>query len=122
MARILATAQEIREWAEARGGNPMLMDVPSGSTSRVLLQLTFGQHALNADHNEGPDRPTGGFELVSWDDWLAELERQHLVLKVADEVPVLLDNDFEFVAADGDGTTTDAARQPPAGTVERPGS
>ncbi len=120
MSKLLATPPEIRAWAEARGGSPMLMEVPSGSTSHTLLQLTFGQHALNADHNEGPDRPTGGFELVGWDDWLAELQRQKLVLKVNDEQPGVLDNDFEFVAADGEGVTTDAARQPPAGSVGDP--
>jgi hypothetical protein len=120
MPRILTDHAEIRQWAEARNGSPMLMDVPSGTSSRTLLQLTFGQHALNADHNEGPDRVAGGYQLVTWDDWLQALEEQQLALKVREEQPGVLDNDFEFVSRDPEATTTDAARQPPVATVEDP--
>jgi hypothetical protein len=120
MAKILADHAEIRAWAEARSGTPMLMDVPSGTSTRTMVQLTFGQHALNADNNEGPDQATGGFRMVTWDEWLTELDQQGLGLKVNDEQPGMLDNDFEFVARHGEGRTTDAARQPPAATVERP--
>jgi hypothetical protein len=98
MSKTLRHHEEIRDWAIARGGAPMLEEVPDGTRSRVLLQLTFGQHALNADHNEGPD-PVGGFELVDWDQWFAELERQKLALEVNDEVPGGLDNSFDFVPA-----------------------
>lgn len=97
MARILTDRAAIRDWVLARGGAPMLEEVPDGSRAQTLLQLTFGQHALNADRNEGPDLP-GGFELVDWDEWFAVLDRQQLALKVNDEVPGALDNSFEFVA------------------------
>lgn len=120
MSRTLTDHAEIRQWAEARNGSPMLMEVPSGTGSRSLLQITFGQHALNAQNNEGPDRVAGGYQLVTWDDWLAELERQRLALKVNDEQPGRLDNDFSFVSLDPDATTTDAAQQPPVATVEDP--
>lgn len=96
MTKILRKREEIRDWVTARAGAPMLESVPDGSRDRVLLQLTFGQHALNADHNQGPD-PIGGFELASWDDWFAELDRQKLVLEVNDDVPGVLDDRFEFV-------------------------
>lgn len=121
MARFLTDGESIRQWAEARAGNPMLEEIPDPvAGSRVLLQISFGQHALNADRNEGPHPPTGGFDLVTWDEWLAELDRQGLVLKVNDDVPGLLDNDFRFVARDEAGQTTPAARQPAALTVDRP--
>jgi len=97
MARILRTREEIRDWVQARGGAPLLEEVPDGTREQSLLQLTFGQHALNADQNEGPD-PLGGFELVGWDEWFAALEQQELALKVNDEVPCALDNGFEFVS------------------------
>jgi len=96
MTKILRKREEIRDWVIARAGAPMLESVPDGSRDRVLLQLTFGQHALNADHNQGPD-PIGGFELASWDDWFAELDRQKLVLEVNDDIPGVLDDSFEFV-------------------------
>ena len=74
----------------------MLEDLPDGTRAQTLLQLTFGQHALDADHNEGPDAITG-FALVSWDDWFAAFDDQKLALKVNEEVPGALDNAFEFV-------------------------
>lgn len=96
MTKILRSREEIRDWVLARGGAPLLEDLPDGTHEQALLQLTFGQHALNADQNEGPD-PLGGFELVDWDEWLSALEQQKLALKVNDEVPGALDNGFEFV-------------------------
>jgi hypothetical protein len=119
MSKILQERESIRDWVVARAGSPMLESLPDGTREQALLQLTFGQHALNADHNEGPDPPFG-FELVSWDDWFAEFDKQGLALKVNDEVPGVLDNAYEFVARSGEGQTTDAAKQPPAGSVERP--
>jgi hypothetical protein len=112
MPKTLTKPADIRQWVEARAGAPMTMDMPDGSgETRTLLNITFGQHALNADENEGPDR-LGGFELVAWDDWLAELDRQGLAIRVRDEAPGTLDNDFEFVARDGKGKTTSAAKKP----------
>jgi len=112
MAHLVKSHEAVKLWAEARGGSPMMEDQPDGrGGTRSVLQITFGQHALNADENEGPDR-LGGFELVSWDDWLAEFDRQGLALKVNDEVPGSEDNDFEFVARSGHGQTTAAAQKP----------
>lgn len=112
MARTLVKHEEIRDWVLARGGAPMLEDLPDGTHDQILLQLTFGQHALNADNNEGPE-PLSGFELASWDDWFAAFDQQKLALKVNDEQPGRLDRAHEFVQRDGHGITTDAAKQPP---------
>jgi hypothetical protein len=112
MPKTLTKPDEIRQWVEARAGAPMSSDMPDGTgDTRTLLNITFGQHALNADENEGPDR-LGGFELISWDDWLKEFDKQGLAIRVRDEVPGQLDNDFEFVARDGKGKTTSAAKKP----------
>jgi hypothetical protein len=112
MPKTLTKPDDIRQWAEARAGAPMSMDMPDGSGEmRTLLNITFGQHALNADENEGPDRITG-FELTSWDEWVAELEKQGMAIRVRDESPGQLDNEFEFVARDGKGKTTNAAKKP----------
>lgn len=96
MAKTLTSHDDIRQWAEARGGNPMLMETPDGTGSRTLLQLTFGQHAINTDGNEGPDR-VGGFQLVSWDDWFAALEAAKLALRVSDDPAGGSEAEFEFV-------------------------
>ena len=99
MSKILTDREDIREWAIARGGNPMLMETPDGTGSRTLLQLTFGQHAINADGNEGPDR-IGGYELVSWDDWFAALDANKLALRVSDDPSGGNEAEFEFVQRD----------------------
>lgn len=121
MARVLTSRDDIRQWATARAGNPMIMDTPDVNGERRLLQITFGQHALNSERNEGPDtNPYGGWALTDWDEWLAELENQGLGLKVNDDRPGSLDNDFRFVSREeaGEELTTDAARQPPNISIE----
>jgi hypothetical protein len=96
MSRVLTKAEEIRQWAEARGGYPMLMEIPSGTRSRTVLQIAFGQDALNSGESQGQDRP-GGFELVAWDDWIAALEQQKLALRVSDDPAGGREAEFDFV-------------------------
>lgn len=99
MSKILTKAEDIRQWAEARGGYPLLMEVPSGTRSRTVLQIAFGQDALNTGESQGQDRP-GGFELVSWDDWIAALAEQKLALRVSDDLSGGREAEFDFVPRD----------------------
>ncbi|MFC3704143.1 hypothetical protein ACFOOL_05170 [Devosia honganensis] len=99
MSRILTDRQEIRQWAAARGGNPVLMEVPDGSRSRTILQLAFGQDALNADGNEGPDR-IDGFQLVSWEEWFVALENGRLALMVSDDPAGGNEAEYSFIDRD----------------------
>ncbi|MFK4811410.1 hypothetical protein ACI3KW_14515 [Devosia sp. ZW T5_3] len=119
MARTLTSHGEIRQWAEARGGNPMLMETPDGTGSRTLLQLTFGQHAINTDGNEGPDR-IGGFQLVSWDDWFAALDAAKLTLRVSDDLAGGNEAEFEFVPREGGDNTSEAGKKPAAISIQSP--
>lgn len=96
MPRTLTDREDIRQWAIARAGNPVLMEVPEGSSSRTILQLAFGQDALNALGNQGPDR-VGGFQLVSWVDWFEALEANGLAVKVSDDPSGGNEAEFEFV-------------------------
>ncbi len=98
MSRILRTADEIRPWAEARGGQPAWSELPSGTRSQITLRIVFDQYLLNSGESQEQDRP-GGLDLVSWDEWIAELHNQKLALKVGDRTEGVLDNDFEFVPA-----------------------
>ncbi|SFV37630.1 hypothetical protein SAMN05216456_3021 [Devosia crocina] len=99
MPKVLTDRQEIREWAEARGGNPVLMETPEGTGTRTVLQLTFGQYELNADGNEGPDR-IDGFQLVSWDEWFAALDEAGLAIDVSDDPAGGNEAEFTFVPRD----------------------
>ena len=96
MARILKTGEEIRQWAEARGGAPAWSELPSGTKSQIVLRIVFDQYLLNSGESQDTDRP-GGLDLVDWDDWLKELKHQKLSLRVGDRVEGVLDNDFEYV-------------------------
>lgn len=119
MSQILTDREAIRQWTEARSGYPMLMDIPDGSNMRTVLQLTFGQHALNADGNEGPDR-IGGFRLVSWEEWFTALEGGGLALRISDDPSGGNEVEFEFVTRDGEGETTGAARKPASIVTDGP--
>lgn len=99
MSQILTEREAIRQWVIARGGNPVMMEVPDGSKSRTVLQLSFGQDSLNADGNEGPDR-VGGFDLVSWDDWFAALDANGLALMVSDDPAGGNEAEYSFVDRD----------------------
>jgi hypothetical protein len=96
MSKILMSLEEIRDWAEARGGNPVSMEIPDGAGYRTVLQLTFGQDSLNADNNEGPDRQ-GGFRLTSWNEWFAALEANNLCLRVSDDPSGGREAEFDFL-------------------------
>ena len=96
MSRILTKPEDIRQWAEARGGYPLLMEVQSGTRSRNVLQIAFGRDALNTVESQGQDRP-GGFELVGWDEWIAALEQENLALRVSDDPSGGHEAEFDFV-------------------------
>ena len=97
--RILKSGDEIRQWAEARGGQAAWSELPSGTRSVITLRIVFDQYLLNSGEAQDTDRP-GGLDLVSWDDWIKEIHHQKLALKVGDRLEGALDNDFEFVPAD----------------------
>lgn len=99
MSQVLTDRHAIREWVIARGGNPVLMDIPDGSKTRTVLQLSFGQEILNADANQGPDR-LGGFQLVSWEEWFTALENGRLALLVSDDPSGGNEAEYSFVERD----------------------
>lgn len=101
MSRILKAPQDIRQWAEARGGQPAWSELPSGTKSQIVLRIVFNQYLLNSGESQDQDRP-GGLDLVGWDEWIKELKHQKLALRVGDRLEGALDNDFEFVP---EGTT-----------------
>jgi hypothetical protein len=96
MSRILTDRSEIRQWAEARAGSPVMMDMPDGTGTRTMVQLTFGQEQLNSGESQYHDRP-GGFDLVSWDDWFTALEAERLAIRVSDDEAGGREAEYDFV-------------------------
>ncbi len=82
---------DIQRWVSARKGQPAIRRVPDPTgTIRSRLALSFALH--NATPTETPSQDDG-LSPVSWNAWLAELDRQHLALRVSGETQP----NFEFV-------------------------
>lgn len=96
MTQYLTDRDAIRQWAEARGGNPVLLEMPDGTGTRTVLQLSFGQDSLNAEGNEGPDR-VDGYRLVGWAEWLDALEANGLALAVTEDPAGGNEAEYTFV-------------------------
>ena len=83
--------RDIQNWVTARHGMPAITreaDMRGGIRQR--LALSFGKRGRPVGH--APDMDDG-IAPVSWSAWLAELDRQHLALKVSNQKTP----DFEFV-------------------------
>lgn len=83
--------RDIQNWVTARQGMPAIARVPDTRGGvRARLALSFGKLR---------GRPTSmpaiddGMSPCSWNAWLAELDRQHLALRVSNQ----RNPDFEFV-------------------------
>lgn len=80
--------RDIQNWVTARNGQPALRRIPD-PTGRVRSRL-----ALNFARRQAPTETPSqddGMSPCSWTAWLAELDRQHLALRVSDQAA------FEFV-------------------------
>lgn len=96
MTRILVDHDDIRTWAAAHAGSPTMCEQPVGTGTRALLSISFGQRLLNTGESQDID-VLGGWDLVSWEDWFAELDRQNLGIEVNDGPEEPLDSNFTFV-------------------------
>jgi hypothetical protein len=82
---------DIQNWAAGRKGLPAIRRVPDKfGIVRARLALNFARrhHAAPATTPTQDD----GISPVSWTAWLAELDRQHLALRVSQD-----DEDYEFI-------------------------
>jgi hypothetical protein len=82
--------RDIQNWVTARRGMPAISRVSNNRGEvRARLALKFGRR------EERPAMPDldDGMSPVSWNTWLAELDRQQLALKVSNQSGA----DFEFV-------------------------
>lgn len=81
--------RDIQNWVAGHQGLPAIQRVPdSTGTVKSRLALSFAHH-----HAAPTTTPTldDGITPVSWNAWLAELDRQHLALRVSP------DHNYEFV-------------------------
>ncbi len=80
--------RDIQNWVTARQGKPALRRVPDPNGQvRARLALNFARPTAPTETPSQDD----GMSPCSWTAWLAELDRQHLALRVSDKTA------FEFV-------------------------
>ena len=93
-SQTLVQHRDIQNWVTARHGMPAISRVPNNSTGemRARLALSFGNARPRHMASPAPSIDDG-MSPVSWSAWLAELDRQHLALKVSSQK----NPDFEFV-------------------------
>ena len=89
-AHTLTRHRDIQSWVSERKGMPALVRAPNSfGEMRAHLALRF----------DAVGRPVGmpkvdqGASPVSWAAWLAELDRQHLALRVSDDG----ETDYELI-------------------------
>jgi hypothetical protein len=86
----LTRHRDIQNWVTARRGMPAIARV-SSITGEVRARLALRLGKTRRPPSALPD-VDDGMSPVSWNSWLAELDRQHLALKVSGA-----GDDFEFV-------------------------
>lgn len=87
---MLTNHSEIQKWVAQRKGLPAIARVPNSfGEVKARLALRFSKPRIPYDTPTMDD----GMSPCSWNAWLAELDRQHLALKVNDHAKP----SFEFV-------------------------
>ena len=94
-SQTLVQHRDIQNWVTARHGMPAIARVPdSAGAMHARLALSFRTKQHGPVNEPSTD---DGMAPVSWSAWLAELDRQHLALKVSGQPSP----DFEFVERQG---------------------
>jgi hypothetical protein len=65
--------EEIRNWAEARGGHPACVKGTGGQGDTGMIRLDF------------PDGPEPSLDAISWEEWFDKFEEKQLALMVRDQ-------------------------------------
>lgn len=84
-ARKITDHDEIRRWAEERGGVPVVVEgTESGGDGAGVLRFDFGEREPN-------------LKQVSWEDFFATFDKKHLALLAQDTVDGGTSRFFKFV-------------------------
>ncbi|MCV0397214.1 MAG: hypothetical protein K5872_14740 [Rhizobiaceae bacterium] len=83
--KTLTNRQDIRDWAAARAGVPVLR--PGGEANEGILELAFGQQSYQEPDNAADPPVTSQTEILEWDEWFRLFEERNLALVVAADQP-----------------------------------
>lgn len=91
MSNTLINHRDIQKWISAHRGMPAIAKIRNDiGIEKARLEISFG--GARARPTSAPTQDDG-MSPVSWSAWLAELDRQHLALRVLNQQ----DPTFEFV-------------------------
>jgi len=99
-SQTLVQHRDIQNWVAARHGMPAIARVPDTKGeihARLALSFSSPQDRPDSPRPDATPQADTGMSPVSWSAWLAELDRQHLALKVSSQNEA----DFEFVERQG---------------------
>jgi len=92
----LTDHQEIRDWAAARAGKPMMHYISNGAGDETpVLSLTFGQGETH--HGSLESSSIEGRQLVEWNDWFAAFDKEGLALSVPPQKVGSVDDGHQIV-------------------------
>jgi hypothetical protein len=72
MAETTTSHEQIRRWAEERGGRPVRVEGTGGDGDGGLLRIDFGE-------------PEENLEPIDWDEWFATFDEDRLAFLYEDE-------------------------------------
>lgn len=93
----------IRDWAAARMGAPVVIDVSPEAGTQAMLRIVFDQAAYQDQDRAERAQNSGGFEFVEWSEWLELFDKAELAMIVAAERPGIRDSWHQFVRRDEAG-------------------
>ena len=88
----LTRHRDIQNWVSDHHGTPAIRRIPD-RFGKLEAHLVLSFKAPKAPPDRGMPQLDDGVSPVSWNAWLAELDRRHLALRVSDRSSP----DFEFV-------------------------
>lgn len=93
----LTDHDSIRDWAAARMGAPVVVDVSPEGGTQAMLRIVFDQAAYQDQDRAERAQNAGGFEFVEWSEWFDLFDKADLAMIVAAERPGIRDSWHQFV-------------------------
>jgi hypothetical protein len=75
-AKITTDHDEIREWAEARGGRPAVVHATHGKGGTGIIRLEFP---------DAPNANDDALDEIEWDEWFEKFDESNLALLYQEE-------------------------------------
>lgn len=86
----------IRDWAAARMGSPVIVDISPEAGTQAMLRIVFDQAAYQDQDRAERAANAGGFEFVKWSESFDIFDKAELAMVVASDRPGIRDSWHQF--------------------------